>query len=277
MADRHKLSLCYNCDEPYVRGHKCPHLFYLEVSDYIVEEPEDDAPADAAALDTAEPAAFDPNAPMISLSAIMGIRTEDTMQLRIQMGAHEFTALLDSGSTHNFISTTAAHRIGLHFHDSHGTHVIVANGDRVACWGVARDVAIRIDKEHFTVDCYSIPLDCYDMVLGVAWLYTVGPILWDFDDLCMAFWHHGHRVLWKGIGSTRTELPPTGRLHAARGSKPAFLERILDSYADIFAAPSGLPPARPCDHWIHLKPNTEPVAVRPYRYPQLQKDELERQ
>ena len=41
--------------------------------------------------------------------------------------------------------------------------------------------------------------------------------------------------------------------------------------------PKGLPPARRCDHHIHLLPNTAPVAVRPYRYPQLQKDELETQ
>lgn len=33
-------------------------------------------------------------------------------------------------------------------------------------------------------------------------------------------------------------------------------------------------PARSCDHRIHLKVGTDPVAVHPYRYPQLQKDEL---
>ena len=41
MADRRKLGLCYNCDEQYVRGHQCQHLFYLEVPDYVVEEPVD--------------------------------------------------------------------------------------------------------------------------------------------------------------------------------------------------------------------------------------------
>lgn len=69
------------------------------------------------------------------------------------------------------------HRAGLQFHDSCSAHVVVANGDRVACHGLARDVAIHIGEEHFTLDCYSIPLDCYDMVLGVAWLRTLGPIL----------------------------------------------------------------------------------------------------
>lgn len=54
-----------------------------------------------------------------------------------------------------------------------------------------------------------------------------------------------------------------------------LLDTLLASYDDVFAEPQGLPPARPCDHRIHLLPNTTPVAVRPYRYPQLQKDKLE--
>jgi len=41
--------------------------------------------------------------------------------------------------------------------------------------------------EAFSVDCYSIPLDKWDMVLGVTFLRALGPILWDFNDLCMAF------------------------------------------------------------------------------------------
>lgn len=46
MADRRKLGQCYNCDEPYVHGHKCQHLFYLEVSNNMVEEPEEDEEPD---------------------------------------------------------------------------------------------------------------------------------------------------------------------------------------------------------------------------------------
>ena len=33
MALRRKQGLCYNCDEPYVRGHKCARLFFLEAPD----------------------------------------------------------------------------------------------------------------------------------------------------------------------------------------------------------------------------------------------------
>ncbi|XP_066389781.1 uncharacterized protein [Miscanthus floridulus] len=269
MAERRKQGLCYNCDEPYVRGHKCARLFFLEATNYIVEEPDDadDAPATPSA-DTS----FDPDKPLISLSAITGIRTADTMQLCVRVGEHELTALLDSGSTHNFISGAAARRAELQFHDSGGAHVVVANGDRVMCRGLARDVDLRTGGETFKVDCYSIPLDSYDMVLGVTWLRTLGPILWDFNNLCMAFTYQGRRVLCRGVGSPSAAFPPTGGLLAARGlsakgTEPAPLECLLDSYADVFVAPTGLPPARACDHRIHLKPSTEPVAVRPYRYP----------
>jgi len=51
----------------------------------------------------------------------------------------------------------------------------------------------------------------------------------------------------------------------------------MESYSDAFEPPTGLPPQRSCDHRIHLLPDAPPAAVRPYRYPKIQKDELESQ
>jgi hypothetical protein len=123
---------------------------------------------------------------MISLMAIAGIRMEDNMQLYVTVGNEQFITLLDLGSNHNFIRGDVACRVGLQFVPCPGSGVIVANGDRVAYCSLARDVGICIADEIFSIDCYSIPLDTYDMVLGIMLLRTLGPILWDFDDLCMA-------------------------------------------------------------------------------------------
>lgn len=133
MAERRRQGLCYNCDEPYVCGHKCQHLFYLEVTDFIDEAPNllDDPPAAAE------------EEPLITFHTITGILTEDTMHLQISVGSFELTALLNS----------VAQRIGLHFQDSRSAHVVVANGDHVTCRVVARDVAICIGGEPFTIDC----------------------------------------------------------------------------------------------------------------------------
>jgi hypothetical protein len=283
MLERRRLGLCYNCDEQYVRGHKCAKLFYLEVVD-----------TDDDTSDTQDGPTTDE--PLISLHAIAGVRTEDTMQIRVQVGEQEFTALIDTGSTHNFFSAQAAQAAELQFEASTGTKVTVANGDRVPCSGLARDVEIKIGTDIFTINAYSIPLDCFDMVLGVSFLKPLHTVLMDFDDLVMAFNHNGKRVLWKGLGSPRCDIAPTSRLSAIkhdstvphqgqptdsintiRQQERKVLNQLLDSFEDVFQEPNSLPPSRACDHKIHLKPNTEPVAVHPYRYPHVQKNELETQ
>jgi hypothetical protein len=85
--------LCYNCDEQYIRSHRCPRLFYLEVTDYEYD------------TTTQEEETPENSEPVILLHALAGIRSEDTMQVKIQVRDKILTALLDTGSTHNFINT----------------------------------------------------------------------------------------------------------------------------------------------------------------------------
>nr|GEZ81564.1 reverse transcriptase [Tanacetum cinerariifolium] len=44
---------------------------------------------------------------------------------------------------------------------------------------------------------------------------------------------------------------------------------------DVFAVRTDLPPKRTNDHKIPLLPNTQPVNIRPYRHPSMQKDAIE--
>lgn len=44
----------------------------------------------------------------------------------------------------------------------------------------------------------------------------------------------------------------------------------------MFETPKGLPPHRGHEHAIIMREGSDPVSVRPYRYPQVQKDEIER-
>ena len=40
-----------------------------------------------------------------------------------------------------------------------------------------------------------LPLGGCDIALGIQWLRTLGPILWDFEKLTMEFWHQGSKVV----------------------------------------------------------------------------------
>jgi hypothetical protein len=75
----------------------------------------------------------------------------------------------------------------------------VANGDRVASDGVCHATSVLIDSEEFILDLFMILLNGFDMVLGVQWLCSLGPILWDFDRCHMSCWRVDHRVVWQGV------------------------------------------------------------------------------
>ena len=57
---------------------------------------------------------------------------------------------------------------------------------------------------------------------------------------------------------------------------PADLKSLFDGYYDVFQPLTYLPPTRNQDHAITLKEGTDPINVRPYRYPHSQMNEIER-
>ena len=72
-------------------------------------------------------------------------------------------------------------------------------------------------------------------------------------------------------------LGPQGSITSKENlSVPADLQQLLDQYSKLFEVPTTLPPARTHDHRIHLVDESQHVKLRPYRYPSIQKDEIER-
>jgi hypothetical protein len=95
----------------------CQQLFYIEVDDYVANDAgraKDDA---VAAADPEEKsAAHEPpnaNAFVVSLHALAGIWTENTMLLLVMVKGKRLLSLLDTGSTHNFLRGVTMHCLGL--------------------------------------------------------------------------------------------------------------------------------------------------------------------
>ena len=53
------------------------------------------------------------------------------------------------------------------------------------------------------------------------------------------------------------------------------LPKFLNNHSKVFETPKGLPPIFDHDHAIHLIPGSVPPNIRPYRYPYVQKSEIE--
>ena len=99
------------------------------------------------------------------------------MLLPVHVHGHRLVALLDSGSTHNFINADLMRRLRLSTVPHPSMRVLVANGDHLSREGVARDIALAIGGEEFTISCFGINLGGFDLILGVEYLRTLGPIL----------------------------------------------------------------------------------------------------
>lgn len=127
QQERRRQGLCFNYDEPYVQGHVCQRLFYLEVDDFLEDATDEGAgdPLDEPIV----PDAAGANALVVSLHALAGIRTNKTLLLPILIKGERLLALMDTGSTHNFLNGDTMRRLGLPMEGGERLRVTVANGD----------------------------------------------------------------------------------------------------------------------------------------------------
>jgi hypothetical protein len=59
---------------------------------------------------------------------------------------------------------------------------------------------------------FSIDMGGCDIVLGVEWLHTLGPILMDFKDLTMQFQQEGQQYKFQGITTGSPEIISSHRM-----------------------------------------------------------------
>jgi hypothetical protein len=95
----------------------------------------------------------------------------------------------------NFVDTEAATWAGIELHGRVGLHVAVANGDWLTSSGHWNNLLISVGDES-SIAYYGLTLGSFDMALGVQWLESLVPILWDFGQRAMDFVQDEHRVLW---------------------------------------------------------------------------------
>ena len=201
-----------------MRGHVCPRLFYLENDDYIDDEPQEEG-ADLQIAPKQEPP---PRAAAIiltvSLHALAGVRTPNAMLLPVSINGHRLVALVDSGSTTNFMSVGLMSRLQLPSTPHPTIKVQVANGDNIPCQGMARSVDLRVGTGQFSIDCIGLTLGTFDVILGFEFLRLLGPILWDCDRLSMSFTKGGRRIICPAWG--RPARFPHSRLRAWCPARP---------------------------------------------------------
>lgn len=153
-------------------------------------------------------------------------------------------------------------------------------------------------------DFLPLELGSSDIILGVQWLEKLGTVWTNWKTQVMQFEMRGQTVKLVGDPSlVRAKISLRAMLRTLRKEGqgflvelnqlerkeplakeveksdthiPSFLQGVMKENAGVFTEVTGLPPMRGHEHSIILKDGSNPAGVRPYRYPQCQKDEIER-
>lgn len=152
-----------------------------------------------------------------------------TMKLEGKLNGVSVLVLVDSGASLNFISPQVVAALELAVTPIRKLGVQLANGHRVLTRGKCVDVSIYFGNVDVRIDdAYVLKLGSVDVVLGVAWLRTLGKVVMDWGEMTMSFLHKGSSVELKGKLENAV-MPHTGLNTEVRSEVPelSFEDKVV--------------------------------------------------
>lgn len=285
----YKNSGCFICDGPH-RARDCPKKASLH------------------AMDKQEGCSQDGDARMGSIRILNSINSKTKSSKEVPKGLQfvevDFSgvrarSLVDCGATHNFVSIDGAKRLRIKSTKETGM-IKAVNSSAKPIEGVARDVPAKIGDWEGTIDFSVVPMDDFEVVLGMEFLDKVRgfPIpfanslcILDEGKTCMVSTERGTKngtktisamQFKKGYNKNEPCYLAVTRLESDQEGKekvPKVIENVLEEFKDVMPKelPKKLPPRREVDHEIELEPGSKPPAKAPYRMPPPELEELRRQ
>lgn len=280
---RRARGLCVRCGEKWAPGHKCPPVPQL----HVLQEIWDVCQAEFEAPDSPEDSP-EPVPPqlflMLSSAAVSGSQAPLTLRLSGTIAGQHISILVDSGSSHSFLSFDIAAKLDGVQPLSVPLSVRVADGGSVQCVSQIPDAEWVVQGHRFHSTLHILALGSYDMIVGMDWLEAFSPMKVDWKGKWLSIPYGRRQVLLQGELSDGSQQGLCQLLHISATSTPDMstahppeIEHLLQEFSSLFEVPSGLPPRRSCDHHIPLIPGAPPVAVRQYRYKPALKNEIEQQ
>lgn len=206
--------------------------------------------------------------------------------------------LIDSGSSHHFVSEHFLRKAGIEPVPAAPKQVKVANGENMISDKCVPQLRWWCNGHTLITDMRVLDLGANDAILGYDWLKSHSPMNCDWEKRVLQFEERGRMITLQGVkaeGLAIQELSARKLMKWYKGNdlwalvlltqeasdKTAVQEKrvqaVLEKFKDVFEDPKTLPPTRTYDHTIPLLPGAVPVNSRPYRYSPQHKDEIERQ
>jgi hypothetical protein len=99
--------------------------------------------------------------------------------------------LIDRGASHNFIDATLSTRRHIPTVEFEGFKVEVASESIMPCDRYIMGMKLTLGRHNLIQDVYVMDLPDTNIILGVQWLNTLGPITTNYKTIEMSFTEEG--------------------------------------------------------------------------------------
>ncbi|KAL5564072.1 hypothetical protein UlMin_033819 [Ulmus minor] len=292
LLQQRSKGLYFRCDEKFILGHKCKNR-QLQILLVLEDGPKEEEKPLTDELSTI------PSSTDLSFNSLMGFTYAQTLKHQGMLNGKSVLVLIDSGASHSFISSRLVTELNIPFVSTEGYGVQVGDRTRFKLNGICKGVKLWIQGTWIEEDFLPFELGYADVVLGVTWLQKLGEVKANWKVFTMHFQLGNTSVHWQGdptLCCTPISLKSLIRTMGIEGGGlllelwstlvdkegadysivPKALQGILQGFPSVFDMPRDLHPQRSKEHQIELKAGAEPPNIRPYCYPQFQKEEIER-
>jgi hypothetical protein len=272
-------------------GHKCKEQkLFMAISEDVPEEDVIVPLVEEPSLPDATQEPTDPPEvdPLISLHALTGFSPPQILKLIGYIKHRKVIILVDSGRTHNFIHRCIAQETNFYIHVVNNFEIMIVNGGSMKCGGWCENVRLQIGHYQLKYHMFSIDMGGGDIVLGVEWLCTLGPILMDFKELTMQFQQEGEKYQFQGliVGSPEITISHVWKISSTKATMVSLPKSILfkslrhpfvhPNFQAILSKHQVVFSHGVHDQSIPLILGSLPPNVLPYRHPFVQKNEIEK-
>nr|GLL21419.1 uncharacterized protein LOC109182641 [Ipomoea trifida] len=140
------------------------------------------------------------------MTALGGIDDPKTMKFRGQVASTKVIIMVDSSASHNFISHRLSSKLQYPLEPTQQFGVKLGDGRRVESKGKYSQLPVNLGPVTMALDCFVFPLGGVDMILGVAWLETLGNIKANWARMTMTF-KVGDRLIQLSGDPSLSRLP----------------------------------------------------------------------
>lgn len=134
FKDKMTRGLSIYCDEKYSSGHKCTNKqLFLLMNEGALEESKEQAELSVIWEEENSTEEVEITETEVSIHALNGTQGLHTLDVLRKKEGKQLTILIESGSTHNFISPGMVKVLGVTTHPCSPFNVAVANGAQLSC------------------------------------------------------------------------------------------------------------------------------------------------